>query len=76
MSRLVEFAKKAKQKVHLSFVAGKIYIAIKYNHNLFEPKLFQSMLSFAPLKEYFENFQLMIGIVQELNLNRNIWMKK
>jgi hypothetical protein len=75
MNRLVEFSKKAKRKVYLSFVEGKIYIAIKYNHNLFEPKLWQSMLSFAPLKEYFENLQLMISIVEELKLNRYIWTK-
>jgi tetratricopeptide (TPR) repeat protein len=51
------------------------YIAIAYDYNLFEPKLFESMLSFKPLKEYFENFQLMIGVVEDLKLNRSIWSK-
>ncbi|MEM6614622.1 MAG: DUF3137 domain-containing protein, partial [Cyanobacteria bacterium P01_C01_bin.72] len=75
MSRLVEFNQKAGRKVYLSFIDGFLYIAIPYRHNLFEPKLFKSMMSFAPLKEYFLDLQLMIGIVEDLNLNRRIWQK-
>ncbi|MEY2857583.1 MAG: hypothetical protein RLZZ74_1895 [Cyanobacteriota bacterium] len=73
MSRLVEFNQKAGRKVYLSFVEGFLYIAIPYRHNLFEPRLFKSMMSFTPLKEYFQDLQLMIGIVEDLNLNRRIW---
>lgn len=73
MSRLVEFNKKAKRQVYLSFVDGFLYIAIPYRQSLFEPKLWQSMMSFRPLKEYFQDSQLMIGIVEDLNLNRRIW---
>ena len=73
MNRLVKFQKKAHRNVYISFIEGHLCIAIRYYHNLFEPKLFTSMLSFAPLKEYFENLQLMIGIVQDLNLNQKIW---
>jgi hypothetical protein len=73
MARLVEFNQKAGRKVYLSFVDGFLYIAIPYRHNLFEPRLFKSMISFTPLKEYFQDLQLMIGIVEDLNLNRRIW---
>ncbi|MEL6578476.1 MAG: DUF3137 domain-containing protein, partial [Cyanobacteria bacterium J06621_12] len=73
MSRLVEFNRKAGRKVYLSFIDGFLYIAIPYRHNLFEPRLFKSMMSFAPLREYFQDLQLMIGIVEDLNLNRRIW---
>lgn len=73
MSRLVEFNQKTKQRVYLSFVDGFVYIAIPYRHNLFEPKLFTNMRSFNPLREYFLDLQLMIGIVDDLNLNRRIW---
>ena len=75
MSKLVKFNQKAGRKVHISFLKDKIYIAIEYNYNLFEPKLWQSMLSFAPLREYFNNLQLTLGIVEELNLNRQIGHK-
>lgn len=73
MSRLVEFNQKAGRKVYLSFIDGFVYIAIPYRHNLFEPRLWQTMMSFTPLKEYFQDLQLMIGIVDDLNLNRRIW---
>ena len=73
MSRLVEFNHKAGRKVYLSFIDGFLYIAIPYRHRLFEPRLFRSMMSFTPLKEYFLDLQLMIGIVEDLNLNRRIW---
>jgi hypothetical protein len=73
MSRLGEFNQKAGRKVYLSFVEGFLYIAIPYDRNLFEPRLFNSMMSFTPLKEYFQDLQLMIGIVEDLNLNRRIW---
>ena len=73
MKRLVEFQKKAKKNIYLSFIEGHVFIAIRYYHDLFQPKLMTSMLSFAPLKEYFETLQLMIGIVQDLNLNQKIW---
>ena len=73
MSRLVDFRKKAKRQVYLSFIEGFVYIAIPYNYNLFEPKLFTKMTSFVPLREYFRDLQLAIGIVDDLNLNRRIW---
>jgi len=73
MSRLVEFNQKAKRKVYLSFIDGFVYIAIPYRYRLFQPKLLKNMTSFAPLREYFLDLQLMIGIVNDLNLNRRIW---
>ncbi|AFY34842.1 DUF3137 domain-containing protein [Calothrix sp. PCC 7507] len=75
MAKLVKFRKKAHKKMYISFVDSMIYIAIEYTEDIFEPKLFNTMLSFNPMKEYFENIQLMLGIVEDLNLNRRIWSK-
>jgi uncharacterized membrane protein YqjE len=76
MERLVTFRKRANRKIQISFVDSLIYIAIAYEEDLFEPKLFSSMLDLAPLKEYFETLQLMLSIVDELNLNQRIWTKQ
>jgi hypothetical protein len=73
MAKLVNFRKKAGRNIYVSFVDNMIYIAIEYAEDVFEPKLFKTMLSFAPMREYFENIQLMLGIVEDLNLNRHIW---
>ncbi|GAA6617926.1 DUF3137 domain-containing protein [Scytonema sp. NUACC26] len=73
MAKLVKFRQKAQKNIYVSFVENTIYIAIEYPEDIFEPKLFHSMFNFTPLKGYFENIQLMLGIVEDLNLNRYIW---
>ncbi|MBD2448716.1 DUF3137 domain-containing protein [Nostoc sp. FACHB-152] len=75
MAKLVKFRKKAKKNFYVSFVENMIYIAIDYPDEIFEPKLFTTMLSFAPMREYFESIQLMLDIVEDLNLNKHIWKK-
>ncbi|MBE9206579.1 DUF3137 domain-containing protein [Nostoc sp. LEGE 06077] len=75
MTKLVQFRKKARKNIYVSFVENMIYIAIEYADDIFEPKLFHKMLSFAPMREYFENLHLMLDVVDDLNLNRHIWGK-
>ncbi len=73
MARLTDFRKRAGRDLYISFVGNTIHIAVKYEEDLFEPKLFYSMLKFAPIKEYYEIFRLMLDLVEELKLNRRIW---
>lgn len=75
MERLVKFRKKAQRPVSVSFSENQIFIAIHHERDLFEARLFKTMLSFRPMQDYFENFQLMLGIIQDLNLNRRIWTR-
>jgi hypothetical protein len=75
MEKLARFRKKIGRNVYVSFVEDTIYIAIEYPEGIFEPNLYRSMLRFAPLREYFEAIQLMIGIIEELNLDCYIWQK-
>lgn len=76
MSRIVNFKEKANRKISLSFFGGQVYIAIQYYEHLFEPKLFSTLLDFQPLQKYFEDLELAIGIVDDLNLNTRIWTKQ
>lgn len=73
MAKLVDFRQKVRKNIYASFVEDTIYFAIEYPDGLFEANLYRSMLSFAPLREYFEAIQLMLGLVEELNLDREIW---
>ncbi len=75
MERLVKFRKKAQRPVSISFSENQIFIAIHHERDLFEARLFKTMLSFKPMQDYFDNFQLMLGIIQDLNLNRRIWTR-
>ena len=76
MEKIVEFKKKTGRRIYLSFVGSKVFVAISFTRNLFEPKLFQTLLDFGLIQEYFEDLQLAVGIVEDLNLNTRIWSKE
>lgn len=76
MSRILEFRKKSKYEIHLSFKASKVYLAITTNKNMFEPPKFKSVVDFSIAKDYYEDFLFALGIVDELNLNTRIWTKE
>ena len=76
MERIVNFKKKTGQRIYLSFVGSKVFVAVSFTRNLFEPKLFQTLLDFGLIQEYFEDLQLAVGIVEDLNLNTRIWSKE
>ena len=75
MEKLVLLKKKADAPIYLSFKLDKLFIAIANGGAWFEPTLFKSLLSLDVFKSYVENLDLVLGIVEELNLNRRIWSK-
>jgi len=76
MERIVQFKVKTGRPIHLSFVASNVFLAVSYTRNLFEPRLFRTLLDFSPMQQYFEDVQLAVGIVDDLNLNTRIWSKQ
>jgi hypothetical protein len=76
MERITEFKKKTGKKIYLSFIGSMVFVAVSYSRNLFEPKLFTTLLDFEPIKQYYQDLQLIIGIVDDLNLNTRIWSKE
>jgi hypothetical protein len=76
MERIVDFKKKTNRPIYLSFVGSKVFVAVSYTKNLFEPRLFRTILDFELVQEYFEDLQLAIGIIDDLNLNTRIWSKQ
>ena len=75
MERIVQFKRKTAKRICLSFVGSRVFVAIPYNKNLFEPRLFSTLLDFGPIARYFEDLELAVGIVEDLNLNTRIWSK-
>ncbi len=47
MRRVLEFKKKWNTKIYLSFVDSKVYIAIKLKKNLFETRLFKTIVDYS-----------------------------
>jgi len=76
MKRIVDFKKKSNRNIYLSFVGSMVFVSISYTRNLFEPRIFRTLLDFEPIREYFEDLRLAIGIVDDLNLNTRIWSKR
>jgi hypothetical protein len=73
MKRLTEFREKRKHPVAISFVNNSIFVAISEHKNLFEPRIFRTNLNKKVLEEYYSMLDLVIGIVDDLNLNNRIW---
>jgi len=76
MKRIVDFQKKTGRRISLSFVGSRVFVAVPYRRDLFEPRVFRTVLNFAPIQEYYEDLQLAVDIVDDLNLNTRIWTKK
>ncbi len=76
MERIMQFKKKSQKPIYLSFVGSKVFVAVSYTKNLFEPKIFSTLLDFGPIRQYYEDLQLAVGIIEDLNLNTRIWTKQ
>jgi hypothetical protein len=73
MKRITDYKVRTKKDIYLSFRQNKIYFAISYNKDLFEPRIFKTLLDFSLIQEYFDDMQMATGIVEDLNLNTRIW---
>lgn len=76
MRRIVEYKRKNNKDMRLSFIDGHVYITISYGRNLFEANVYKSLFDFGEMEQYFEDLLVVIGIVEELNLNTKIWSKE
>ncbi|BAY81097.1 putative Galanin [Calothrix parasitica NIES-267] len=72
ITKLVGFCQEVNRNISISFIGNMIYIAIEYPEGIFEPNLFKSVVKFVPLRNYFEAIRLMLGIVEELKLDKYI----
>jgi len=75
MQKLLNYKKRSKHPLYVSFIRGKIYMAIEYNDDMFEPSVFRSLLNYKIAMEYVATLHLAIGIVEELKLNQKLWSK-
>jgi hypothetical protein len=75
MQKLLNYKRKTKHPIYVSFIKGKIYMAIEYNDDMFEPSVFHSLLNYKIAMAYVSTLHLAIGIVEELKLNQKLWSK-
>lgn len=75
MERILTFKRKWNTTVYLSFLDSKVYIAIKMFKNLFETRLFKSVVDYNFMEDNLRFLTLLTEIVDDLNLNTRIWTK-
>ena len=74
MHRLLTLRHRLKKPLYLSFVDGKLYLAIHVKKNLFESKLSKSVLNFELIQECFEYIQLgkeIVEMLQDVSIHFN-----
>ncbi len=76
MRRILDFKRKTGSQIYLSFVGSHVHLGISTNRNMFEPRLFRTLIDFDLVQSYLEDLQLAVGIVEDLNLNTRIWTKE
>ncbi|MDD2196784.1 MAG: DUF3137 domain-containing protein [Bacteroidales bacterium] len=75
MEALVQIYRKYKRNMYLSFIGSRVYVAMNFNQNLFEPKVFASGAKFEDVEFMHNLFLFNQAIIHELNLNTRIWTK-
>lgn len=75
MQRILKLKQKFGSKLYLSFIESKVYIAISSSKNRFEPTIL-SKLDMSLIREYKEDLDLIVGVVDDLNLNNRVWTKE
>ena len=73
MQRITAYRKKAGVKLSLAFKDSKLYMAFHYSRPLFEPRMTASLKDESTLQSYLADLALILGIVDELKLNLNVW---
>lgn len=76
MRRILELKNKFDCGIYLSFLHSKVYIAIYSNKDMLEPRLSQSLLEADALKRFYDEINICLDIVEQLNLNTRIWSKQ
>lgn len=61
--------------VYFSFVRSRVYCAMSFRKDLFEPKVYRSGVDFENVANMYQLFKVNELIIQELNLNTRIWTK-
>ncbi len=64
---LVHYRNKSGKEIYISFLDGKIHIAITEPKDILEPYLFQSNVSFELVREFYEDLQMLLTIVEDFD---------
>lgn len=75
MKRITDYRKKIGRQIFLSFTKNKLHVAIAHRKDRFEFSMYRSLYDYNRIKGFFTDLTTITDIVEDLNLNRNIWLK-
>lgn len=75
MEAMVNIYNKYKRRVHFSFIGSRVFVAMSFNKDLFEPRILKSGVRFEDMEQMNEQFNLIQTLIHEMNLNTRIWTK-
>lgn len=76
MRRILDYKNKFGNQIFLSFYRSKVAIALSSGKNRFEPRIFSPVTDPSLVAEYLADLNLLVGIIDDLNLNLRIWSKE
>jgi len=76
MEAMVKLSAEFSSGIQFSFVGSRVYCAMNFDSNLFEPNIFRSGVNFSDLSEMYNQFRIIHTLITELNLNTRIWTKE
>ena len=75
MQAMTAIKKELDTFVYFSFIEERVYCAMYFNKNLFEPRIMKSGVNFEDIEKMYKLFATNALIINELNLNTRIWTK-
>ena len=66
---LLNFRERTDKEIYVSFINNKVYVAVTEPKDILEPEIFYSNVSFDLLREFFEELQLLLSILEDLDVN-------
>lgn len=75
MEAMVNIYKQYKRRVYFSFIGSRVYVAMSFSKDLFEPRILKSGVRFEDMEQMNSQFSLIQTIIHEMNLNTRIWTK-
>jgi len=76
MEAMVNIYKQYKRRVYFSFIGSRVYVAMSFNKDLFEPRIIKSGVRFEDMEQMNSQFNLIQTLIHEMNLNTRIWTKQ
>jgi hypothetical protein len=75
MEAMLKIKKQYNKTVSFAFIGSRVYVAMYFSKDLFEPRLLKSGVQFKDVEQMASQFSLIEALIHEMNLNTRIWTK-